>query len=270
VEELRADCSRCFGLCCVAPGFAISADFAIDKPPGHACPNLRPDFACGIHASLRDKGFPGCTVYDCFGAGQRVAQLTYGGRDWRHQPGAAGEMFAVFGVMRGLHELMWYLTEALRLGPADQLRSEVAQALDRAVRLSDSAPEQLLALDLPDLQHLVNDLLMRVSQGVRDTGPGRPGIDRARADLAGADLTGADLRRASLRDALLIGADLRRAWLDRADLTGADLRGARLHAADLAGAIFVTQAQLDAAKGDTATAIPPGLTRPAHWRAESA
>jgi pentapeptide repeat protein len=254
----------------VAPGFAASTDFAIDKPAGRACPNLRPDFACGIHVTLREKGFPGCTVYDCFGAGQKVAQHTYGGRDWRRHPDEAGPMFAVFGVMRGLHELIWHLTEALRLGPADPLPAALEQALDQAVRLSDSTPEELLAFDLPGFQRSVNGLLVRVSQGVRGDGPSRRGgdrygVDRAHADLVGADLRGADLRRASLRGALLIGADLRRARLDRADLTGADLRGARLDAADLAGAIFVTQAQLDAAKGDTATTIPPGLTRPAHW-----
>ena len=51
--RLRADCSRCAGLCCVAPAFAASADFAIDKPAGHACPHLRDDALCGIHAELR-------------------------------------------------------------------------------------------------------------------------------------------------------------------------------------------------------------------------
>ena len=60
---------RCAGLCCVAPAFAASADFAIDKPAGRPCPNLRDDFRCGIHAELRERGFPGCEVFDCFGAG---------------------------------------------------------------------------------------------------------------------------------------------------------------------------------------------------------
>jgi uncharacterized protein YjbI with pentapeptide repeats len=49
------------------------------------------------------------------------------------------------------------------------------------------------------------------------------------------------------------------------DLTGADLRGADLRGADLAQALFVTQAQLDAAKGDTGTRLPPSLTRPVYW-----
>jgi hypothetical protein len=81
--DLRADCAQCFGLCCVAPAFTASADFAITKPAGRPCPNLGVGFGCGIHDRLRDSGFGGCAVYDCFGAGQKVAQVTFGGRDWR-------------------------------------------------------------------------------------------------------------------------------------------------------------------------------------------
>ncbi|MDR3081083.1 MAG: pentapeptide repeat-containing protein, partial [Streptomyces sp.] len=40
-SDLRADCSSCFALCCVALPFAASADFAIDKAAGTPCPNLR-------------------------------------------------------------------------------------------------------------------------------------------------------------------------------------------------------------------------------------
>jgi hypothetical protein len=102
--HLRADCSRCAGLCCVAPAFAASADFAIDKPAGVACPNLQADFRCGIHAQLRERGFPGCTVFDCFGAGQRITQETFGGRSWREDPDLAATQFAVLPIVRQLHE----------------------------------------------------------------------------------------------------------------------------------------------------------------------
>ena len=49
---LRADCERCFGLCCVALAFAASADFAIDKDAGQPCPNLQPDYRCAIHSTM--------------------------------------------------------------------------------------------------------------------------------------------------------------------------------------------------------------------------
>jgi uncharacterized protein YjbI with pentapeptide repeats len=62
-----------------------------------------------------------------------------------------------------------------------------------------------------------------------------------------------------------VGADLRRADLRRADLSGADLRGADLSGADLSGSLFLTQAQLDSARGDHATRLSPSLARPASW-----
>jgi uncharacterized protein YjbI with pentapeptide repeats len=262
--SLRADCERCFGLCCVAPAFSASADFAIDKPAGQACPHLGPAFGCGIHDELRQRGFPGCTVYDCFGAGQQVAQVTFGGRDWRQAPQTARQMFDVFAVMRQLHELLWYLTEALAQQAARPLHGELRRALDETGRLTGGRPDALLGLDVAAHRSQVNALLLRVSELAR-AGLSRPANDHRGADLSGADLRGADLSGASLRGARLIAADLRRAGLRLADLTGADLRGADLRGAELTGSLFLTQAQLAAANGDADTKLPPSLARPAHW-----
>jgi uncharacterized protein YjbI with pentapeptide repeats len=259
--DLRADCAQCFGLCCVAPAFAASADFAITKPAGRPCPNLGADFGCGIHDRLRGSGFAGCTVYDCFGAGQKVAQVTFGGRDWRAAPELAEQMFEVFATVRQLHELLWYLTEALALRSSGPLRDGLRRGLEQTQAATLGTPQELARLDLEASWRAANDLLLQASDLAR-----RPaGADLRGADLAGKDLRGADLRAASLRGALLIGADLRGADLRRADLTGADLRGAGLSGADLAGAIFLTQAQLDASRGDARTGVPAALARPAHW-----
>ena len=214
---LQADCSQCFGLCCVAPGFAASADFAIDKPPGHPCPHLQGDFGCGIHADLRPRGFPGCTVFDCYGAGQQVAQVTYAGRSWRTAPEVAGQMFEVFGVMRQLHELLWHVAEALALTEDEPLRAGLNAAYADVEAFTQGDPAGVLAVDLAVLRAVVNPLLVRVSDAVRAVASGtsagrRPAAFRG-ADLAGADLRGADLRAAGLRGALLVGADLRDADL---------------------------------------------------------
>src|SRR5437588_5395696 len=107
-SNLRADCTRCFALCCVVPAFAKSADFAISKPAGTPCRNLLADFRCGIHDKLRPSGFPGCTVYDCFGAGQQLAQVTFHGQDWRTHPELKPDLIAVFPIMRDLHELLYH------------------------------------------------------------------------------------------------------------------------------------------------------------------
>jgi uncharacterized protein YjbI with pentapeptide repeats len=262
--SLRADCGRCFGLCCVAPAFSASADFAIDKPAGQPCPNLGPDFGCGIHADLRQRGFRGCAVFDCLGAGQRVAQVTFGGKDWRQAPGTARAMFEVFAVMRPLHELLWYLSEALAAEAARPLREDLTLAIEATERLASGTAEALRELDLAAHRENVNALLTRASRLMRAGVPGRK-PDLAGADLIGARRSGASLRGASLRGAYLIGADLRRADLRAADLTGADLRDTDLRGADLTGSIFLLQSQLDAARGDHGTRLSPPLSRPAHW-----
>ncbi|MDH2387469.1 pentapeptide repeat-containing protein [Streptomyces sp. HNM0663] len=263
--DLKADCGNCFGLCCVALPFSASADFAIDKDAGTPCRNLRDDFRCGIHARLRQSGFPGCTVYDCFGAGQRVSQITFGGRDWRQAPDAAGRMFAVFPVVRQLHELLWYLDEALALHPARSLHTDLRRLRDETGKLAAGTPEQLAELAVAAHRQQVNDLLLRTSELVRVQAPGRPKKSRRGADLIGARLNGADLRGADLRGACLIAADLRGADLRQADFIGADLRDARLDGADLTDAFFLTRMQLNAARGDAATRLPTALERPAHW-----
>lgn len=247
--ELQADCSRCAGLCCVAPAFAKSSDFAINKPAGRPCPNLADDFRCGIHAHLEERGFHGCVVFDCFGAGQRITQETFGGRDWRTTPKIAGSMFATLPIVRQLHELLWYLTEALKLDEARSLHPKLSAARDETDRLAAGTPEQLRALDLDAYRMGVNPLLQRASELAR-AGAGRQ-PDHRGANLIGRRMRGADLRGASFRGALLIGADLRDADLRRADFTGADLRGADLRGADLTGALFITDSQLRAARTET-------------------
>jgi uncharacterized protein YjbI with pentapeptide repeats len=272
-RTLTADCGNCAGLCCVALAFSKSADFAFDKDAGEPCVNLDDDFRCQIHPHLRDRGFKGCTVFDCFGAGQKVTQQTFAGRTWRQAPASADQIFAVFAVVRQLHEILWYLDESLTLPQAQPLRVELEAAYDEIERLTDLTPADLLAIDLPNHRDRVNVLLARVSALVRADSPPRGPVSGAEqairpgADLIGARLAGHALRGANIRGAYLIGADLRRADLRGADLIGADLRDADLGGADLSHALFLTQLQVNAARGDAATTLPASLRRPSHWDA---
>ena len=259
MTELRADCSRCAGLCCTVPAFAVSSDFAIDKPSHTPCPNLAGDFGCSIHSELRERGFPGCTVYECFGAGQRVVQELYEGRDWRSAPEIRQEMFAAFEVVERLHELLWYLEDALARPAAAPLRDELTGLRD----LVDTACRAPVPAAVAPFQLRADGLLGEVSGLVR---AGTDGPDLRRRDLAGRDLRGRALAGASLRGALLIGADLRDQDLGPADLLGADLRAADVAGADLSKALFVTQLQVNAARGDAGTRLPDRLAHPPYWR----
>jgi hypothetical protein len=259
---LRADCSRCFALCCVALGFARSADFPIDKQPGEPCRNLLADHRCGVHDRLRPLGFAGCTVYDCFGAGQQVSQITFGGIGWREAPATAPQQFAALPLMRQLHELLWYLQDALDRPAASVLAATLTATFTEIEALTLLPPGRLLDLDVPEQRARVNVLLLHASELVR---AGTPGARHRGADLMGADLRAARLHGADLRGAYLIGADLRAADLRSADLIGADLRDADIRGADLTDALYLTQSQVNASRGDPRTQLPGTVERPAWW-----
>jgi hypothetical protein len=173
-------------------------------------------------------------------------------------------MFEVFSVVRQLHEMLWYLSEALTLQPASQLHADIAAAYGRIDRLTRHSPGTLLAMDVEAHRRAVNVLLLRTSELVRaEVLRGKK--EHESADLMGASLKGAKLRGANLRGSYLIAADLSGADLRVADLMGADFRDADIRGADFTGSIFLTQCQLNAAQGDASTKVPPSLTRPAHW-----
>ena len=290
---LTADCTRCFGLCCVAHGFRASATFALDKLPGKPCPNLLADFGCTIHRKLRQQGFSGCTAYTCYGAGQKVAQGTFGGIDWRQAPETAELMFQTFPIVRQLNELLWFITEALdRCSPGAE-HQELLNLLEDTERLAATPADEMSWGDVD--VHCLNGetVLGKVSAAIRaaavpverePTGrlaprdlpevvrleADRRGGDLRRADLRALDLRGANLRGADLRGvdfwgAVLPGADLSGADLRWADLMGADLGRANLAGADLTAAIFLTQSQLELADGDSETTVSVPLKAPAHW-----
>jgi uncharacterized protein YjbI with pentapeptide repeats len=267
-EDLGADCASCFGLCCVALAFARSADFPIDKAAGDPCVHLDEADACRVHAQLRPRGFKGCTVFDCFGAGQKVSRQTLAGRSWRLDAETRTQMLQTFPVVRRLHELLWYLDQAIALTD-DAAGAEALVARFEHVRaLSDQGPDQLAVVDVDAEYDLARPLLLGASEAARSGHHAGPaGRLRPGSDLSGARLVHADLSGLTLRGALLIGADLSGARLSRCDLLGVDLRDANLAGADLAEAIYLTQMQVNSARGDAATLLPPGFERPSHWHA---
>jgi uncharacterized protein YjbI with pentapeptide repeats len=168
-------------------------------------------------------------------------------------------MFEALPIMRQLHELLWYLTEARELEQTRPIHGELQERLDHVEKLT---LQDLAGVDLAAERQLVNELLLKTSELVRGRQSNK---ERRGADLVGAGLRGADLHSANLRGAYLIAADLRDADLRKADLIGADFRDADLRGADLTGALFLTQSQVNAARGDASTKLPPAVVRPTHW-----
>ena len=146
-------------------------------------------------------------------------------------------MFEALGIVRQLHEMRFLLS--------DPACAESAYAAE-AARL-DAELEQVAAA--PPARPCWRPIRRRCGPGPATCSPGSPSSAAERSHR-GAGLMAADLRGADLTDADLLGADLR----------DADLRGA-----DLARALFLTQPQLNGARGDDRTSIPARLARPAGW-----
>ena len=138
ISNLKIDCEKCFGFCCSALYFAKAEGFPEDKVAGKPCMNLKEDFKCKIHKSLSKKGVKGCTTFECFGAGQKIAQDTYKGESWLDNKEKASEMFDAFVKMMQLHEMLWYLAEAYRIERKDKEREAIKKIIDETINFKKS------------------------------------------------------------------------------------------------------------------------------------
>ena len=135
-----------------------------------------------MHSRLREVGHAGCTVYDCYGAGQHVTQEVFAGRSWREDAGTAAQVFAVFPVVRALHELQRLLVEARGLVAAAPLSDHLDAAVARTEALGALPADQLAELDVDVHRSSVVGLLREAGGLAR---AGRPGRDLSGADLRG-------------------------------------------------------------------------------------
>ncbi|AMW98067.1 hypothetical protein ATY39_00730 [Rummeliibacillus stabekisii] len=246
-EGMKADCTKCFGLCCTALNIIASSDFSINKSAGTPCLNLQSNYSCQIHSQLRDKGFKGCTVFDCLGAGQAVSQITFKGKSWRENPETGKKIFQVFPIMEQLHEMMAYVSEALTYEVPENLADKLSIQLKKLQNFTELGADDLLAFDLIKYRFSLNELLTRASNFIREKAisklPGNRNLkdfDHARVDWIGKKLEGKDLRASDFRGAYLIASDMRNTDLREVNFIGADLRDVNLSGADLFTSMFLT------------------------------
>lgn len=122
--RLTSDCAQCASLCCVSLHIEKSAQFAINKPAGTPCPNLRSNGLCKIHTTLSEAGFDGCVAYDCHGAGQRVVQDLFDGVSWQKDASLLPQMSEDFSKMRRIYRWLELISTARALPLSTPLSAE--------------------------------------------------------------------------------------------------------------------------------------------------
>lgn len=170
-SDLRGDCARCAGLCCMALAFDRSDLFAADKPAGVACPNLKADDRCRIHAKLGEAGFGGCVRYDCAGAGQHATRLLQPGH-WRDGAAHRAAAMSAFRILRRVHELVTLLV-TLENMPLSKDQDRQRQDLLRQLWPDEGWTLTLLAaFERSDLENQVRAFLIALAGTAATAGSG--------------------------------------------------------------------------------------------------
>ena len=263
-ERMKPDCSKCSGLCCTALFFSKTDGFPKDKASGQPCINLLKDYRCKIHSQLEKQKMKGCIGYDCFGAGQQVTQVIYQGQTWKDIPNQSTEIFDVFVIVFKLYQIRYYLIEASSLISAQPLKKSIQCLIEENIKMCHYRPDSILSLDLEEYRHRANQILKQVckllQQSIRSESKKVP------ANFLGGNFRGLDMSGADLSIKLLIAANFEKSLFKGTIFLGADTRDTNFSDADLSEAVFLTQGQVNAAKGNRNTKLPYQLDYPPTWK----
>lgn len=264
LQSLKSDCSQCSGLCCTALYFSKIDGFPENKQAGKPCTNLQKNFQCEIHGELEKRKMKGCIGYDCFGAGQQVTQSIYCGKTWQDTPEKAKEIFDVYIAVFQLYQIRYFLLEAMTILPAKMLRGDINLLIQENEIICNSEPQDIMKFNTENYRNKANIFLKQVCSLLQKS----LCIDNQKcpSDFLGRNFKNKDFRGLNLSTKLLIAANFNNCVFDGAIFLGADTRDADFSNADLRDAVFLSQGQINAAKGNRNTKLPQYLDYPFTWR----
>lgn len=264
LQSLKSDCSKCSGLCCTALLFSEIDGFPENKPAGRPCSNLQKDFRCKIHEDLEKNKMKGCIGYDCFGAGQQVTQEIYLGQTWQNVPKQAKEIFDVFMTVFQLYQIRYFLLESMAILPAEVLKNDMEALIEENEILCNCKPENMITFDIENYRSRANVILKQVCSLLQKS----LGCQKKKcpSDFLGRNFKNKDMRGLDLSTKLLIAANFNNCIFHGTIFLGADTRDADFSNADLREAVFLSQGQINSAKGNRKTKLPGHLDYPITWR----
>ncbi|BCJ96800.1 hypothetical protein acsn021_43690 [Anaerocolumna cellulosilytica] len=262
IEELKIDCSKCSGLCCTALFFSEMDGFPEDKAAGKPCINLQSDFRCKVHTELMKRNMKGCIGYDCFGAGQKVTEAIYNS-NWRTEPTKSQEMFNVFLVTFQIHQILYFLAEAKTIIPARELWSRLNALIKEGRDICKASPHDILLYDIDGYRKQVNECLRKVKNLVKSIYNHKK--EEYKRNFIGKSYKGKKFDGVDLSMSLLISTNFEGCSFHGANFLGADTRDTNFNSADLREAVFLTQGQVNSARGNSDTKLPRKLCRPITW-----
>ena len=259
LKELSIDCEKCSGLCCVALYCSKIDGFPENKSADTPCKHLESNFKCNIHTQLLKKNMKGCLIYECFGAGQKVTQLYKSVGNWSSNPGQRKEIYQIFLIMTKLYQMRWYLIQAFDLNVSLEINDKITALIQENEQLAGLHPNKLLSYNLDKYREKTNHILKIIIDQIS-----APQTEKSKNYL-GMNFRGKNLNGKDFSMSLLIATNLEHCSLKKAIFLGANMRDANVKNTDLSQSLFLTQMQINSAKGNSATKLPLYLSRPSSW-----
>lgn len=262
LEKFKIDCSKCSGLCCTALFFSKMDGFPENKVAGKPCIKLKNDYYCKIHNELEKRNMRGCIGYDYFGAGQHVTQAIYKGETWKTSKENAQEIFDVFIIVFQLYQIRYFLEESLLVSSAKDLGGNIQKLINENENICNATPQSIINFDIEGYRNRVNIILKQVSASIQK---GFKNNNKP-TDFLGRSFKKRDMSGIDLSMKLLIATNFDSCRFDGTIFLGADTRDTNFSNANLREAVFLTQGQINAAKGNRNTKLPNHLDYPTTWK----
>lgn len=207
----------------------------------------------------------GCIGYDCFGAGQHVTQCIYEGETWQTSQEQSKEIFDVFVIIFQLYQIRYFLEESRIVIPAKELWSDIENLINENDVLCNSTIQSILDIDIEGYRNKVNVLLKQVCASIIMSFK-HNNNKKNLTEFLGKSFKKRDMSGLDLSMKLLIATNFDSCIFDGTIFLGADTRDANFSNADLRESVFLTQGQINSAKGNRSTKLPKHLDYPVTWK----
>lgn len=264
LEKFRIDCGKCSGLCCTALFFSKIDGFPENKVSGKPCTKLDKDYKCKIHDKLEKLNMKGCIGYDCFGAGQYVTQHIYSGETWQNSSKKSNEIFEVFTAVFQLYQIRYFLEYATIIISDKVLIKNLESLINENENICRLDPKAILDFDINEYRNRANVYLKSISSSIVDSFGNNK--NNKIMDFIGKDFKKKNMSGYDLSMKLLIAANFDSCIFEKTIFLGSDTRDTDFNNADLSEAIFLTQGQVNLAKGNLKTKLPMHLDYPTTWK----
>ena len=153
---------------------------------------------------------------------------------------------------------------AILIIPAKELWNDIQNLIDENEALCNSTPKYILDIDIESYRNKINIILKQVCTSIIKCF--KNSDNKRLTDFLGRSFKKRDMSGLDLSMKLLIATNFDSCTFDGTVFLGADTRDTDFSNADLRESVFLSQGQINSAKGNRNTKLPKHLDYPVTWK----